>query len=120
MQLSRTSRRQIGVGGLLALTAIVIFWPFCFFYDSVCSQCGAIQHTTMWQLPHGQHSFFSGVPESMRLRCQATSLRLVPWPHTSTNGCLVTEEATAFFVLSGLATVFGQPLRRQKLRACFP
>jgi hypothetical protein len=30
--------------------------PFC--YTSVCGQCGTLQQTTEWQLPHGRFTFF--------------------------------------------------------------
>lgn len=59
MKLSRTSKWMIGVGCFFVVVVAFAFWPFRFYYDSVCSQCGVIQQTTEWQLPHSQHSFFS-------------------------------------------------------------
>jgi hypothetical protein len=50
--------RLIGAGILLLGAAIFILWPFRFSYDSVCSQCGAIQNTTEWQLPFSRHTIF--------------------------------------------------------------
>jgi hypothetical protein len=58
MRSSRKFKWLIGVGSLFVLTAALAFWPFCFFHDSVCSQCGALQHVTEWQLPHSRYSFF--------------------------------------------------------------
>lgn len=58
MRYSRRFKWVIGLGGLLILVAAFALWPFRFYYDSVCSQCGAIRWTTEWQLPHSEHSFF--------------------------------------------------------------
>jgi hypothetical protein len=58
MRSSRTTRWLTGIGSLLVLAAAFAFWPFRFYYDSVCSQCGAIQSTTEWQLPLNHHCFF--------------------------------------------------------------
>jgi len=58
MQLSRKSKWTIAIGSLLVLAAVFACWPFRFSYYSVCSECGAMQDTTEWQLPRSQHSFF--------------------------------------------------------------
>jgi hypothetical protein len=55
---SKAKWRIAVVGSLLLLLTIFAFWPFRFCYDSICSQCGAIQHTTEWQLPHSKYSFY--------------------------------------------------------------
>jgi hypothetical protein len=37
------------VAGAVLLPMAVVFWPFRFYYDSFCAQCGAEKFTTEWE-----------------------------------------------------------------------
>src|SRR5438309_425937 len=50
---------SMGAAFLILISAAFAFWPFRFYYDSVCSQCGAAKWTTEWQLPYSQTSLYS-------------------------------------------------------------
>ena len=59
MRISRPFKWLLGIGTLLVLAATFAIWPFRFSSYSVCSQCGAIQHKTEWQLPQIPGTFFT-------------------------------------------------------------
>jgi hypothetical protein len=45
-------------GFVLVLGIAFAFWPYRFYYDSFCSQCGAYKWSLEWQLPHSEMWFF--------------------------------------------------------------
>ena len=61
------------------LTVAFAFWPFKFYYYSLCSKCGEIQNTTDWQLPLTFSTFWSHASiEPTALSRYLASSRLVP------------------------------------------
>ena len=79
MKLSRKTKWcSAALGGLFLMFAAFAFWPCRFYYDSVCSQCGAIRYTTKWQLPQSGHSLFThSTAETTPLSRYLTSSGLV-------------------------------------------
>jgi hypothetical protein len=49
----------MAAGFLLVLGVTFTLWPYRFYYDSFCSQCGAYKWSLDWQLPHSEICFFS-------------------------------------------------------------
>jgi hypothetical protein len=45
-------------GFAIVLGIAFTYWPYRFYYDSFCSQCGAYKSSLEWQLPHSETWFF--------------------------------------------------------------